>query len=153
MPTVPPDCTLLLKPEDDYNHPPDDVSNFNESMYFSLFDRSQSMGGWYRLGNRVHEGYSEMSICWYLPDGRVAFMAGRPEIHSNERMDAGGLRFEILAPLKRQRVTYEGGLCLLERPEEMADPRVRETKPGGRDTGRASTGTAGCTSTFLPNAR
>lgn len=122
MPTVPPNCELLLKPEDDYNHPPDDASNFNESMYFSIFDRRQSMGGWYRLGNRVHEGYAEMSVCWYLPDGRVAFMAARPEIDSNERMDAGGLRFEIVAPLKRQRVTYEGGLCLLERPEEMADP-------------------------------
>ena len=64
-----------------------------------------------------------MSLCWYLPDGRVAFMASRPKISTNERMDAGGLRFEIVEPLQRHRVTYEGQVCLLERPHEMADPR------------------------------
>jgi len=122
MADLPPGTRLVLHPQDDYNHEPDDVSNFNESMYFSVFDPAQGMGGWYRLGNRVHEGHAEMSICWYLPDGRVAFMASRPEITTNEVMDAGGLRFEILEPLERQRVTYEGRMCLLERPHEMAEP-------------------------------
>ena len=122
MPKVPPGCKLVLEPKDDYNHTPDDVSNYNESMYFSVFDGAERMGGWYRLGNRVIEGHAEMSICWYLPDGRVAFMASRPKITTNEVMDAGGLRFEILEPLERQRVTYEGKVCLLEHPHEMAHP-------------------------------
>jgi hypothetical protein len=122
MPKVPPGCKLVLKPEDDYNHKPDTVSNFNESMYFSIFDRTERTGGWYRIGNRVNEGYAEMSLCWYLPDGRVAFMASRPKITTNEVMDAGGLRFEIVEPLERQRVTYHGKVCVLERPHEMADP-------------------------------
>ncbi|MEE2664294.1 MAG: hypothetical protein VX681_09260 [Myxococcota bacterium] len=122
MPKVPHGYKLVLKPEDDFNHTPDDVSNFNESMYFSVFDPSTRVGGWYRLGNRVNEGHAEMSICWYLPDGRVAFMAGRPRITTNEVMDAGGLRFEIVEPLERHRITYQGKVCLLERPHEMADP-------------------------------
>jgi hypothetical protein len=84
-----PGTKLLLRPEDDYNHTPDAVAHYNESMYFSVFDREQRTGGWYRLGNRVNEGYAEMSLCWYLPDGRIAFMASRPEISTNERMDAG----------------------------------------------------------------
>jgi hypothetical protein len=123
MSNVPPGCKLVLLPEDDYNHAPDAVAHYNESMYFSVFDRAQRTGGWYRLGNRVNEGHAEMSFCWYLPDGRVAFMASRPEITSNERMDAGGLRFEIVEPLAHHRVTYDGKVCLLERPHEMADPR------------------------------
>ena len=123
MPDVPPGCRLLLRPEDDYNHAPDAVAHYNESMYFSVFDRAQQSGGWYRLGNRVNEGHAEMSLCWYLPDGRVAFMASRPEITTNERMNAGGLCFEIVEPLTRHRVTYDGKVCLLERPHEMADPR------------------------------
>lgn len=123
MPKVPPGCKLILRPEDDYNHVPDEVSNFNESMYFSVFDAPGRTGGWYRLGNRVNEGHAEMSLCWYLPDGRVAFMASRPQITTNERMDAGGLRFEIVEPLQHHRVTYSGRVCLLERPHEMADPR------------------------------
>jgi hypothetical protein len=122
MPKVPPGCKLVLRPEDDYNHTPDAVSNFNESMYFSVFDPALRTGGWYRLGNRVNEGHAEMSLCWYLPDGRVAFMASRPKITTNEVMDAGGLRFEIVEPLERHRITYDGKVCLLERPHEMADP-------------------------------
>jgi hypothetical protein len=87
-----------------------------------VFDPGRTIGGWVRIGNRVHEGHAEMSNCWYLPDGRVAFMASRPKIGSNAEMNAGGLRFEILAPFERHRVTYEGKVCLLERPYEMADP-------------------------------
>ena len=122
MPEVPAGCKLVLRPEDDYNHEPDAVSNYNESMYFSVFDAERRTGGWTRLGNRVNEGHAEMSFCWYLPDGRVAFMASRPPIESNRRMDAGGLRFEILEPLRRHRVRYVGDVCLLARPHEMADP-------------------------------
>jgi hypothetical protein len=122
MPHVPDGCKLVLDPNDDFNHVPDAVSNYNESMYFSVLDLERAMGGWVRIGNRVHEGYAEMTNCWYLPDGRVAFMAGRPKIASNREMNAGGLRFEILAPFERHRVAYEGKMCLLERPHEMADP-------------------------------
>jgi hypothetical protein len=122
VPKVPPGCKLVLRPEDDHNHAPDPVSNYNESMYFSVFDEAQRMGGWCRIGNRVNEGHAEMSNCIYLPDGRVAFMATRPQISTNERMDAGGLRFEIEEPFKRIRVTYDGKVCLLENPREMAEP-------------------------------
>ena len=68
------DIELLLEPEDEYNHEPDDVSNYNESMYFNLIDHSQRIGGWFRLGNRVNENYAEMTCCIYLPNGRVGFM-------------------------------------------------------------------------------
>jgi hypothetical protein len=108
MPDVPEGCKLVLDPKDDFNHTPDESPNCNESMYFSVFDRDQGMGGWYRLGNRVHEGYAEMSNCWYLPGGRVAFMASRPRVTSNEEMNAGGLRFEILDPLQRHRIVALG---------------------------------------------
>src|SRR5690606_1070258 len=63
-----------------------------------------------------------MSVCLYLPDGRIGFMYGRPKIATNEVMDAGGLRIEVLEPFRRLRVTYDATVCLLERPLEMADP-------------------------------
>jgi hypothetical protein len=122
MPIIPEGCKLVLFPHDDLNHAPDPLPNYNESMYFSAFDPELRMGGWCRVGNRVNEGYAEVSQCLYLPDGRVAFMAKRPKIESNERMDAGGLRFEIEKPFERIRVSYDGEVCLLERPREMADP-------------------------------
>jgi hypothetical protein len=123
MPHLPEGTKLALEPADDWNHVPDAASNYNESMYFSVLDLGRAMGGWVRIGNRVNEGYAEMSNCWYLPDGRVAFMASRPKISSNSEMNAGGLRFEIVAPFEHHRVSYEGKVCVLERPYEMADPR------------------------------
>ncbi|MCH2173763.1 hypothetical protein MK489_23545 [Myxococcota bacterium] len=122
MARIPEGCKLVLDPQADYNHVPDDASNYNESMYFSIFDADRGLGGWFRIGNRVNEGYAEMTNCLYLPDGRVGFMARRPKISSNEQMDAGGMRFEVVEPFRELRVEYEGKVCLLEDPSQMAEP-------------------------------
>ena len=114
--------TVLLA-EDEYPHQPDDAENYNESMYFNAFDLEQRAGGWFRLGNRVNEGYAEMSVCIYLPDGRVGFMFDRPRITSNAQMDAGGLRIDVHQPFEHLSVHYEGKVCLLDDPGEMANPR------------------------------
>jgi hypothetical protein len=114
--------TVLL-PEDEYPHVPDDAVNYNESMYLNAFDLGQEAGGWFRLGNRVNEGYAEMSVCIYLPDGRVGFMYGRPKISSNDAMDAGGLRIDVHEPFQHLSVHYDGKVCLLDEPGDMADPR------------------------------
>ncbi len=112
-----------LVPEDDYMHPLGPEPNFNESMYFNFFDRTQSLGGWMRLGNRANERYAEMTVTFYLPDGRVLFMYKRPEIESNDAFDAGGLRFTVFEPTQRLATTYQGSAVDLKEPREMADPR------------------------------
>ena len=114
---------IVLEPEDEYNHQPDPVPNYNESMYFNVVDHDSNVGGWFRLGNRVNEGYAEMSCCVYLPDGRVGFMYQRPRIDSNEVFEAGGMRFDVEEPFKSLRVRYDGNVCLLEEPGQMADPK------------------------------
>ncbi len=123
MATLPKGIKLVLDPQDEYCHQPEAATNYNESMYFNVFDPRQKVGGWFRLGNRVNEGYAEMSNCIYLPDGRIGFMYGRPHIDHNREMNAGGMRFEVVEPFKRLRVTYDGKICLLKNPFEMADPK------------------------------
>ncbi len=113
---------LRLDPEDEYTHTPDAAANYNESMYFNMFDPEQKVGGWFRIGNRPNEKYAETSVCLYLPDGRVGFMFGRPKIENNDAMDAGGLRVEIVEPFKKLTVTYEGKVLLLDKPFDMANP-------------------------------
>lgn len=111
-----------LSPEDEYTHAPDKAANYNESMYFNVFDRAKKIGGWFRLGNRPNEGHAEMSVCLYLPHGRVAFMYARPRITDNKAMNAGGLKIDVLEPFKRLRLTYDGTVVVLDRPLDMADP-------------------------------
>src|SRR5437870_13470939 len=118
---------VRLEPHDEYTHTPDAAKNYNESMYFNVFDPSKKVGGWFRLGNRANEGHAEMTVCLYLPDGRVAFMFGRPPIAGNKAFDAGGLRFEVLRPFEELHVSYGGRVVLLERPLEMADPKAAFT--------------------------
>ncbi len=118
---------VRLEPHDEYMHELGPEPNFNESMYFNLYDPIQKVGGWFRCGNRANEGYAEMTVCLYLPDGRVAFMFKRPEIDSNDAFDAGGIRFEVIEPFKRLDVTYEGKVVILDDPLEMADPKTAFT--------------------------
>ena len=114
----------VLEPSDEYTHTPDDVENYNESMYLNAFDLGLAAGGWFRLGNRVNEGYAEMSVCIYLPDGRVGFMYDRPKIDSNDAMEAGGLTITVVEPFEHLRVEYDGTVCLLDDPAAMSDPRT-----------------------------
>jgi len=117
-----PKLITRLLPQDEYTHVPDAAANYNESMYFNVFDHATQVGGWFRIGNRPNEGYAEMSVCLYLPGGRVGFMFGRPKISNNDAMDAGGLKIEVVEPFRKLRLTYDGKVCLMDRPFEMANP-------------------------------
>lgn len=119
---------LRLEPSDEYLHPLEEAKNFNESMYFNVFDPSTGIGGFTRLGNRANEGYAEMTTCLYLPDGRVGFMYARPDITNNEAFDAGGMSFEIIEPFEELAVSYRGKVVLLDEPEQMANPRQAFTE-------------------------
>ncbi|MDO8615009.1 MAG: hypothetical protein Q7T33_04650 [Dehalococcoidia bacterium] len=111
-----------VQASDDYTHPLGAEKNFNESMYFNFFDVAGSRGGFLRVGNRANEGYAEVTLVLYQPDGTVLFNWKRPEIANNDAYDAGGMRFETLDPLRRLRTTYEGTAVYLTDPAQLADP-------------------------------
>ncbi|RYF92676.1 MAG: hypothetical protein EON95_11565, partial [Caulobacteraceae bacterium] len=115
---------VRLEPADEHPHAPGSARNYNESMYFNVFDPVRMAGGWFRIGNRPNEGYAEVSVCLYLPDGRVGFIFGRPAITGNDRMEAAGLSIEVVEPFKHLKVRYSGELLLLARPGEMANPKA-----------------------------
>jgi hypothetical protein len=104
---------MRLETSDDYLHAVDGDPNHNESRYYNFFDGTCGLGGWVRLGARPNEGYAEMTVCLYLPDGRVGFMFRRPRIEGALAHDAGGLRFEVVEPFREHRVTYDGQVCML----------------------------------------
>ncbi len=116
------DSGFRLEPRDEFPHQPDPTDTFNESVYMNGFDPAQRMGGWMRLGNRANEGYAEVSVCLYLPGGRIACQFQRPSIDGNDRFDAGGLCYECVEPFKRCDMSYEGELLLLDDPELLRNP-------------------------------
>ena len=113
---------MRLLPDDEFPHEADAAENFNESVYVNGFDPESRVGGWLRLGNRVNEGYAELSVCLYLPDGRVACQFKRPKISVNDAFSAGGLHYEVSEPFKQLSIAYEGELMLLDDPSALRDP-------------------------------
>ena len=119
-----------LSPQDEFTHPPGPEINFNESVYVNAFDDRTGVGGWIRLGNRVNEGHAELSVVLYLPDGRIAAQFKRPKIGHNNSFDAGGLRFDVVEPMRRLDATYEGEVMIVERPDDLRDPaQLLKTAP------------------------
>ena len=104
-------------------HRPSADINFNESVYTNGFDPANRIGGWMRLGNRVHEGYAELSVCFYLPDGRVACQFQRPRIDSNDRFAAGGMAYQVNEPLQAVAMNYRGEIFVLDDPNLLRDPK------------------------------
>lgn len=121
-----------LDPEDEYAHAPEAVSNFNESVYMNGFDPGRRVGGWMRVGNRVNEGYAEMSVCLYLPDGRIACQFQRPEIKRNDRFEAGGLSYQCIEPFRQTAMRFAGEVLMPSSPEALRDP-ARLFKDGPRE--------------------
>lgn len=117
-----------LVEQDEYPHPPGPEKNFNESVYGNAFDAETGIGGWMRVGNRVHEGYAEKSVVLYLPDGRIACAFGRPPISANDRWVAEGLTIETITPFRHQRITYRGEVLLIDDPELLRDPKRMMTE-------------------------
>ena len=119
----------IIEPADEFMHQPDTSPNFNESVYVNFTDPA-GIAGWMRLGNRANEGYAELSVCLYLPDGRIACQFRRPKIADNSRFDAGGLAYRVEVPFRRVGMDYRGEVLLVEDPAALRDPAgLFETAP------------------------
>lgn len=114
---------------DEGMHEPTDDPQFNESMYFNFVEQSGSgFATLIRMGNRVNEGHSEVTALVYLPDGSVAAHIERAPISDNAAFDAGGMRIDVLEPLQRVRVRYEGEAHHLAHGRDLIDPKQAFTE-------------------------
>lgn len=111
-----------LKPEDDRTHAPGPEENFNESVYLNFFDPAQNRGGFVRIGNRVNEGYAEVTVLMWNPDRSALFQYAKPEITTNDGWHAGGLEVDITQPCEQVITRYTGSVVHLADPRDMRDP-------------------------------
>jgi hypothetical protein len=110
-------------PDDAYMHDPSDHPNFNESQFFHFVDDASEFAMLVRIGNRVNEGHAEVTVLVFQPGGKGAFDFQRVPISDNSAFDAGGLRFEVVEPLRRMRVTYSGQVRAMDSPAELENPK------------------------------
>ena len=113
----------ILSAADESTHPSGSDPYYNESVYTNAFDHGRHCGGWVRLGNRANEGYAELAVCLYLPDGRIACQFQRPAIADNAVFAAGGLSYEVLDPLVAVTMRYSGEVMLVEDRNLLRNPK------------------------------
>jgi hypothetical protein len=117
-----------IDPADEGMHEPTAEPQFNESMYFNFVDQAgDGFATLIRMGNRVNEGHAEVTVLVYLPDGSAAVHIERAPISDNSKFDAGGLRFDVLEPLQKARVRYDGDAHKLARGIDLLDPKAAFT--------------------------
>jgi hypothetical protein len=111
-----------LEPGDESMHPVEVDQEFNESMLVTFFDRRADTGALLRIGNRVNEGYAEVTFCLFPPRLGALFQFQRAPITTNDRFDAGGLRFTVTAPGDAMEISYAGNVALFSDPRSLANP-------------------------------
>lgn len=116
-------ATYVLTAADEGTHDPGGEPLFNESVYVNAFSHAERLGGWLRLGNRANEGYAELAVCLFLPDGRIACQFTRPPITHNETFDAGGMCYRVHEPFERVSMRYEGEVMLVSDRSLFRDPK------------------------------
>ncbi|MEY9211781.1 hypothetical protein NI17_008775 [Thermobifida halotolerans] len=109
--------------EDEYMHEPTDHPQFNESAYYNFVDGNSGFAVLIRMGNRVNEGHSEVTVLIYLPGGAAAIRFDRAPIDSNDRFEAAGLKFEVVEPLKKMKVTFDSTAHLLKAGTDLENPK------------------------------
>lgn len=113
----------IMSEQDERAHEPSAHRNFNESVYVNGIDHRAKSGFWMRLGNRVNEGYAELQLCFYLPDGRLACQFQRPAIETNDSFAAGGMAYTVDDALKAVSMTYSGEVMVLDDLNLLRHPK------------------------------
>jgi hypothetical protein len=111
-----------LRQEDEFFHVGMEEPRFTEWIDINFYDVSVRLGGFFRLQRHPEQGFAEMTVCLYLPDGRTAFMYDRSGIGDGFLLSTGGLRVEIIRPFEELNISYDGKLLLLEDPCALTNP-------------------------------
>lgn len=112
-----------IRAEDEGMHMPSGDPAFSENMLFTFFGAAGAPGGLVRIGNRINEGFAEVTFCLFLPDGSLLFRFERAPIQDGSKFDSAGMRFEVLEPTERLRTTFEGEAYHFANPGLLVNPK------------------------------
>lgn len=82
---------------------------WSESFYFNFYDRAKDLCGFMRIGLKPNISAKEMFCYFMMPDGSVVGLM-ETVLFDAPTLNAKGLRFDMLEPEKRWRVTFLGGM-------------------------------------------
>src|SRR6266496_2242308 len=100
----------ILDAHHDLSHPVEGDTAWSESYYFNCYDPDADTGFYTRVGVRPNEGTIDVGLSIWVPGGGLDGLGHRRE--QTEMVDAvldvGPVRYEMLEPMKRWRLTADG---------------------------------------------
>ncbi|MEY2458924.1 MAG: hypothetical protein QOG30_754, partial [Acidimicrobiaceae bacterium] len=100
----------ILDASHDRAHPVEGDTAWSESYYFNCYDPDADVGFFTRVGVRPNEGTIDVGLSVWLPGGGIDHLR-----HVREQrdmidgvLDVGPVRYEMLEPMKRWRLTADG---------------------------------------------
>ncbi len=106
----------LLDESHDFAHPVEGDTAWSESYYFNCYDPTSDSGFFTRIGIRPNEGTLDAGLSLWLPDMGMAHIGGiRPQHEMTDvDLEAGGVRYERIAPMKEWRLTADGDAAVID---------------------------------------
>jgi hypothetical protein len=100
----------ILDASHDRAHPVEGDTAWSESYYFNCYDPDADVGFYTRVGVRPNEGTIDVGLSLWLPGGGIDHMGHRREQREmvDAVLDVGPVRYEMLEPMKRWRLTADG---------------------------------------------
>ena len=100
----------VLAESHDRAHPVEADTAWSESYYFNCYDPDADVGFYTRVGVRPNEGTIDVGLAVWLPGGGIDHTGHRREQTEmvDSVLDVGPVRYEMLEPMKRWRLTADG---------------------------------------------
>ncbi len=116
----------VLEERHDFMHPVEGEKAWSESYYFNCYDPVSDSGFFTRCGIRPNEGTLDIGLSVWLPDGRLAHLAGVREQHEmvDTGLSVGAVTYERIAPMREWRITADGTFKARELPSGAAAGEV-----------------------------
>ncbi|TDC55282.1 hypothetical protein E1281_13460 [Actinomadura sp. KC345] len=108
-----------IEPHHEYRHRADGDPAYNESTYYNFACPESGVAGWLRVAVQENRPAAQAGVMLFLP-GEALFDYRRLSAAPGG-LTAGDLTVEIVEPLRRQRLAFDGRLA------SFADPRVLTT--------------------------
>lgn len=104
----------VLDESHDFAHPVEGDTAWSESYYFNCYDPDADVGFYTRVGVRPNEGTIDVGLSTWVPGGGVVHTGHRREQTEmvDRVLDVGPVKYEMLEPLKRWRLTAEGRVAM-----------------------------------------
>jgi hypothetical protein len=106
----------ILDASHDRAHPVEGDTAWSESYYFNCYDPDVDAGFYTRVGVRPNEGTIDVGLSVWLPGGGIDHIRHVREQREmvDSVLDVGPVRYEMLEPLQRWRLTANGQSLLGE---------------------------------------